>query len=67
MNAPAVEIATNILGNMRHEIPCFGLFWKICSLLWTGCFAKIQSNNFLMNQDYPSVDDFEGKKRLYGV
>ena len=30
-------------------------------------FSKFQSKNFIKIQEYPSVDDFEGKKRLPGV
>ena len=30
-------------------------------------FHKFHSKNFLKIQEYPGVDDFEGKKRLHGV
>ena len=29
--------------------------------------TKFHSKNFLKIQEYPGVDDFEGKKRLHGV
>ena len=32
-----------------------------------GVLPKFHSKNFLKIQEYPSVDDFEGKKRLPGV
>ena len=32
-----------------------------------GVLPKFQSKNFLKIQEYLSVDDFEGKKRLHGV
>ena len=31
-----------------------------------GVLPKFQSNKFLKMQEYPSVDDSEGKKRLLG-
>ena len=32
-----------------------------------GVVAKFQSKAFLKMHEYPSCDDFEGKKRLHGV
>ena len=32
-----------------------------------GVLPKFDSKRFLKIQKYPSVDDFEGKKRLHGV
>ena len=32
-----------------------------------GVLPKFHRKNFLKIQEYPSVDDFEGKKRLHGV
>ena len=32
-----------------------------------GVLPKFDSKSFLKIQKYPSVDDFEGKKRLHGV
>ena len=32
-----------------------------------GVLSKFHSKKFLKIQGYPSVDDFEGKKRLHGV
>ena len=32
-----------------------------------GVLAKFQSKAFLKIHEYPSSDDFEGKKRLHGV
>ena len=32
-----------------------------------GVLPKFHGKNFLKIQEYPSVDDFEGKKRLHGV
>ena len=32
-----------------------------------GVLPNFHSKNFLKIQEYPSVDDFEGKKRLHGV
>ena len=32
-----------------------------------GVLPKFHSKKFLKIQGYPSVDDFEGKKRLHGV
>ena len=32
-----------------------------------GVLPKFQSKTFLKIHEYPSADDFEGKKRLHGV
>ena len=32
-----------------------------------GVLSKFQSKTFLKIHEYPSADDFEGKKRLHGV
>ena len=32
-----------------------------------GVLPKFQSKTFLKIREYPSADDFEGKKRLHGV
>ena len=32
-----------------------------------GVLPKFQSKTFLKMTEYPSADDFEGKKRLHGV
>ena len=31
-----------------------------------GALPKFRSKNFLKIQEYPNVNDFEGKKRLHG-
>ena len=40
---------------------------KIAVVNCQGVLPKFDSKSFLKIQEYPSVDDFEGKKRLHGV
>ena len=54
---------------LRRYIPALGDEYKTeqnrCREL--GVLPKFHSKTFLKIHEYPSADDFEGKKRLHGV